>query len=91
MRDENVKEVISFPRGLNLMCVKSEGVLEGTRKDQCPICGAAEFGMIIILRYTKTPLTNWRLCVRNVYERIYANECNQGYSVFGSILYIVAM
>jgi len=47
------------------MCEKSDGVMKGTRNDQCPIRGAAEFGTHIILRFTKTPVTNWR-CVREM-------------------------
>jgi hypothetical protein len=47
------------------VCEKSDGVMKGTRNDQCPICGAAELGTYIILRFTKTPATNWR-CVREM-------------------------
>jgi hypothetical protein len=40
-------------------------VLKGTKKDLCPICGAAEYGTHIILRFTKSPFTNWK-CVREM-------------------------
>lgn len=45
--------------------MKSDGVLRGTREDQCSICGATEFGTHITLRFTKTLVTNWR-CVREM-------------------------
>jgi hypothetical protein len=42
-----------------------DGVLKRTKKDQCPICSAAEFGTHIVLRFTKTPVTNWN-CEREM-------------------------